>query len=170
MPWQRFTLLDGLMLQAGCAAGCALAGALFWDPRGELSTTAVLLWLVVGTGAGLLLSGPLVLGVQWSVRRRRTPLTYGEVCWLVPLLLGALAFAGALATLWQVRSALAVGLVAMAVAPPLIFPCTYPINPAEWRRWIGRQAGWSSVFGAAVIAGIATFEWAAIAVAWLWWA
>jgi len=103
-PWCRFGLIDFLMLIAACVAGFALAwgrdlgfkSELYDHPALPAINTIEL--IVYGATFGLLLLGPAILTVQ-TARGRRTFLSPGEWCWLLPLVIYS--------TLFLTRNALA---------------------------------------------------------------
>ena len=72
--WQRFTLLDLFLLQASFGFGFSLACSFSPSEAGpvELATAGVV-W-------GFVFAGPMVLMVQWIVRKRSRALSLGE--WL----------------------------------------------------------------------------------------
>jgi len=84
--WQRFTLLDGLLVQASFGLSFSLACSL--EPAADGIERAV-----AGTIWGLVLAGPIVLMCQWTLRNRSRGLSAGEWLWLSPtVLLGLLWF------------------------------------------------------------------------------
>ena len=88
--WQRFTLLDVLLLQVGFAVGFSLMcldpfNRVGWGPR---IPAAILLGAVV--------AGPIVLLVQNAARGRSGPLSLGEWLWLSPIALTTCGVAGVL--------------------------------------------------------------------------
>lgn len=76
--WQRLTLLDLFLLQAGIGFGFSLSCSFSLKQAGpaELATAGIV-W-------GLVLAGPIVLMVQWIVRKRSRALSIGEWLWLSP--------------------------------------------------------------------------------------
>jgi hypothetical protein len=76
--WQRFTLLDMLLVQAGFGLGFSLAFSL---GPGEMRTVER---VIAGVVFGSVLAGPIVLLTQWTLRRRSRPLSAGEWLWLSP--------------------------------------------------------------------------------------
>jgi len=80
--WQRFTLLDALLLQAGMAMGFSAVHLAIGPWRTARDAVELLEWVVAGTAVGAILAGPLVLGVQSFLRGRREPLSSGEWIWL----------------------------------------------------------------------------------------
>ncbi|NQT16989.1 MAG: hypothetical protein HQ582_29800 [Planctomycetes bacterium] len=76
--WQRFTLLDLFLLQAGFGFGFSLACSLSPKdaPAAELATTGIV-W-------GFVFAGPLVMMIQRIVRKRSQALSLGEWLWLSP--------------------------------------------------------------------------------------
>jgi hypothetical protein len=91
-PWQQFTVLDGLLLQAGYAIAFSVVFLPARSAFETLDTGSVVLALVAVCLGGAL-SGPIVLGSQWLFRGRRIALSAGEWLWLSPL---AIVVAGAL--------------------------------------------------------------------------
>jgi hypothetical protein len=86
--WQRFTLLDLLLLFPGYAIGAAITRPLYlmrmggpFGILGAITTTAL---------GGSILAGPIILSAQFLLRCRRTPLSAGEWLWLSPLPITAL--------------------------------------------------------------------------------
>jgi len=74
--WQRFTLLDFFLLQAALALGFSLSWSFeaaedMWVER-----------LISAVSFGAVLAGPMVLSVQWILRRRRALPSRGEQLWL----------------------------------------------------------------------------------------
>lgn len=82
-PWQRFTLLDVLLVQASFGLSFSLACSL--EPEADAFERAV-----AGSIWGLVLAGPIVLMVQWTLRDRSRGLSAGEWLWLSPTVLFAL--------------------------------------------------------------------------------
>jgi hypothetical protein len=84
--WQRFTLLDLFLIQASFGFGFSLACS--FSPKGsgpvELATAGIV-W-------GFVFAGPIVLMVQWIVRKRSRALSLGEWLWLSPTALFLLFF------------------------------------------------------------------------------
>jgi hypothetical protein len=80
-PWQRFTLLDMLLLQASFALGFSLVRSV--DPARAEGVRQVITAVVFGA----VLAGPVILLTQWTLRRRSRPLSAGEWLWLSPLVL-----------------------------------------------------------------------------------
>lgn len=79
--WQRFTLLDMLLVQAAFAVGFSLACSL------EPAEVAAVERVTAGTVWGFVFVGPIVLMVQWTLRARSRGLSAGEWLWLSPALL-----------------------------------------------------------------------------------
>ena len=83
-PWQRFTVLDVMLLQAGYA----LALALVLSPARRLALTTfdagTVLVVLTTICLGGVFSGPIVLASHWLFRGRRTALSAGEWLWLSP--------------------------------------------------------------------------------------
>jgi hypothetical protein len=77
-PWQRFTLLDILLLQASFGLSFSLACSV--GPAGATALERA----VAGTVWGAVLAGPIVLMAQWIVRNRSRGLSAGEWLWLSP--------------------------------------------------------------------------------------
>jgi hypothetical protein len=78
--WQRFTLLDALLLQASFGLSFSLACSLEPEAPGVERALAGTVW-------GLVLAGPIVLMVQWTLRNRSRGLSAGELLWLSPTVL-----------------------------------------------------------------------------------
>jgi cation transport ATPase len=83
-PWQRFTVLDALLLQAGYA----LAFSVVLSPYrrlalGSFDEGAVLILLLTFC-LGSTFSGPIILGSHWLIRGRRVGMSAGEWLWLSP--------------------------------------------------------------------------------------
>ncbi len=94
--WQRFTVLDLLLLQAGFATGIATVSTVLQAPDG-LYWGYPAAWVGVAVWLGAVLSGPLVLGVQYLGRDRSGPLGDGERLWLLQLVpVGVIAGLGLL--------------------------------------------------------------------------
>ncbi len=92
-PWQRFTVLDALLLQVGFA----LAFSLVLSPYRRLAFTSLdegtFVLLLTTFCLGCAFSGPIVLGSHWLFRGRRAGMSAGEWLWLSPagiLVLGTL--------------------------------------------------------------------------------
>ena len=83
-PWQRFTVLDVMLLQAGYA----LALAMVLSPARRMVVTTfdegTLFILLTTICLGSVFSGPIVLASHWLFRGRRTGLSAGEWLWLSP--------------------------------------------------------------------------------------
>ena len=79
-PWQRFTLLDLFLLQASFCFSFSLACSLEPGAEGMERAVAGVVW-------GMVLAGPIVLMVQWTVRKRSRGLSAGEWLWLSPTVL-----------------------------------------------------------------------------------
>jgi hypothetical protein len=93
-PWQRFTLLDLLLLPVAFGVVCSsvfvpYAGQVFALPLEKMLALFVLAIL-----AGCIAAGPLVFLVQLGFRGRRRGLSLGEWLWLSPLVLGLLGKGG----------------------------------------------------------------------------
>ena len=74
--WQQFTLLDLFLLQAALVLGFSLS----WSVRAVED-----MWverLIAAVPFGAVLAGPIVLSVQWILRRRRALPSRGEQLWL----------------------------------------------------------------------------------------
>ena len=86
-PWQRFTVLDALLLQVGYA----LAFPLVLSPYRRLAVTSfdegTLFVLLATFCLGSAFSGPIILGSHWLLRGRRRGLSAGEWLWLSPIAL-----------------------------------------------------------------------------------
>ena len=93
-PWQRFTLLDLLLLPVAFGVVCSsvfvpYAGRVFALPLDKMLALFVLAIL-----AGCIAAGPLVFLVQLGFRGRRRGLSLGEWLWLSPLVLGLIGKCG----------------------------------------------------------------------------
>ena len=121
-PWQRFTLLDALLLQAGFAVGLSLAG---WVPPARAATLPyVSSWFrfIAGGVSGVVLSGPLILAVQFYLRGRRARLSAGEWIWTGAAAIPTVLFAVALLRTWEVQLALVVAYVSGFAYLAILFP------------------------------------------------
>ena len=102
-PWQRFTVLDALLLQAGYA----LALALILSPYRRLAVTTfdegALFVLLAAFCLGSALSGPIILGSHWLTRGRRRGLSAGEWLWLSPIALLLVGTFGIWALHWTAQ-------------------------------------------------------------------
>ena len=82
--WQRFTVLDALLLQVGYA----LAFSVVLSPYRRLVVSTfdegAVLILLLTFCLGSALSGPIILGSHWLIRGRRVGLSAGEWLWLSP--------------------------------------------------------------------------------------
>jgi hypothetical protein len=93
--WKRFTWLDFLLFLPALAAGVCRAISVSnsltsYPPASELPHTVVLPAIIINAVAlGGMYAGPLILGCQFLVRRRRRRLLPGEWLWLSPLIMGA---------------------------------------------------------------------------------
>ena len=74
--WQRFTLLDFFLLQAALVLGFSLSWS--FEPAEDMWIER----LITAVAIGLVLAGPIVLSVQWIVRRRGALPSRGEQLWL----------------------------------------------------------------------------------------
>lgn len=83
-PWQRFTLLEALLLQAAFAAGFSVVATLVWSSGVQPRPIEMVLLTVAGVVLGATLAGPIVLATHWLVRGRRESLSLGEWLWLAP--------------------------------------------------------------------------------------
>ena len=81
--WQRFTLLDVLLVQASFGLSFSLACSL--EPGADGIERAL-----AGTVWGMVLAGPIVLMAQWTLRNRSRGLSAGELLWLSPTVLFSL--------------------------------------------------------------------------------
>ena len=93
-PWQRFTLLDLLLLPVAFGVVCS---SVFVPHAGRVFTLPVekvLSLFVLAILAGCMAAGPLVFLVQLGLRGRRRGLSLGEWLWLSPLVLGLIGTAG----------------------------------------------------------------------------
>ena len=93
-PWQRFTILDLLLLPVAFGVVCSsvfvpYAGHVFALPLEKMLALFVLAIL-----AGCIAAGPLVFLVQLGFRGRRRGLSLGEWLWLSPLVLRLIWKAG----------------------------------------------------------------------------
>ncbi len=93
-PWQRFTLLDVLLIPVAFGIVCSsvfvpYAGRVFALPLDKMFGLFVLAIL-----AGCIGAAPLVFLVQIGFRGRRRGLSLGEWLWLSPLALGLTGTAG----------------------------------------------------------------------------
>ncbi len=99
-PWQRFTVLDALLLQAGYA----LAFSVILSPYRRLAfhsfDEGTLVVLAATLMLGNVFSGPIVLGSHWLVRGRRSFPSAGEWLWLSPVVLCGVALFGIWALHW----------------------------------------------------------------------
>ncbi len=93
-PWQRFTVLDALLLQVGYA----LAFAVILSPYRRLVVSSfdegALVLLVLTFCLGGAFSGPIVLASHWLIRGRRVGMSAGECLWLSPMAVLVLAAFG----------------------------------------------------------------------------
>ena len=80
--WQRFTLLDMLLLQAAFAIGLSLAWSLWLAEKREGGAQPIAVAVVFGS----VVAGPMVLLAQCWLRRRLTPFSAGEWLWLASAL------------------------------------------------------------------------------------
>jgi hypothetical protein len=88
--WQRFTLLDVLLLQVGFAVGFSLMYLESFDRLGwEYRVPAAIL-------LGAVLAGPIILLVQNAARGRSGPLSLGEWLWISPIALATCGVVGVL--------------------------------------------------------------------------
>ena len=84
--WQRFTLLDVLLVQASFGLSFSMACSLWPGEAGGVER------VVSGTVWGLVFTGPITLLAQWTLRSRSRGLSAGEWLWLSPtVLFGLLA-------------------------------------------------------------------------------
>lgn len=79
-PWQRFTLLDALLLQASVAVGFSVVYSLWPGEEGWIYNA------FSSVAFGVVVAGPIVLTVQWTLRGRRKIPTVGEQLWLASFL------------------------------------------------------------------------------------
>ncbi len=99
-PWQRFTVLDALLLQVGYAL------ALSWvlSPYRRLAFSSfdegTLILLVTTFCVGSAFSGPIILGSHWLFRGRRVGMSAGEWLWLSPAAILAVLALGIWALHW----------------------------------------------------------------------
>lgn len=99
-PWQRFTVLDALLLQVGYA----LALSLVLSPYRRLAFSSfdegTLVLLLITFSLGSVFSGPIILGSHWLLRGRRAGMSAGEWLWLSPMVVLLLAALGIWALHW----------------------------------------------------------------------
>jgi hypothetical protein len=89
--WQRFTILDLLLLFPAYAIAAAITRPLFNHPRSvHYSVIGYLSSVLIVTTLGSILAGPIILLAQVMVRKRRAMISAGEWVWLGPLPLSAL--------------------------------------------------------------------------------
>jgi hypothetical protein len=88
-PWQRFTMLDILLLFVAYALGFGFlkSSAMYLgkvtEESPELNTMRLAIFFLVGLGLGSNFSAPIILGSQFFFRGRKYPLGIGEGFWLV---------------------------------------------------------------------------------------
>jgi len=99
-PWQRFTVLDALLLQVGYA----LAFSIVLSPYRRLAFSSFdegsLILLLTTFCIGSAFSGPIILGSHWLFRGRRVGMSAGECLWLSPMAILAIAALGIWALHW----------------------------------------------------------------------
>lgn len=99
-PWQRFTVLDALLIQVGYA----IAFPLVLSPYRRLVLSnfneGTLFILLATICLGCTFSGPIILGSHWLLRGRRTVLSVGEWLWLSPIGLVLILAVGIWALHW----------------------------------------------------------------------
>lgn len=159
-PWQRFTLLDALLLQAGFAVGFSLAGCVIWSPGQSLRAFELALWIVAGTNCGAVLSAPLVLTVQWCFRGRQGRLSRGEWLWLGLFLVFAASF---LAALLQSRDPVEAFFYACLMGcffPVFLLPVMAARHEfrSAWRLGRPVPCGWTDAFGTAWVFGLGVLD------------
>jgi len=93
-PWQRFTLLDLLLLPVAFGAVCSSVFVPYAGQVFALPVEKVLGLFVIAILSGCIAAGPLVFLVQLGLRGRRRGLSLGEWLWLSPLALGLIGTAG----------------------------------------------------------------------------
>ena len=93
-PWQRFTLLDLLLLPVAFGVVCSSVFVPYAGQVFALPAEKVLGLFVLAILAGCIAAGPLVFLVQLGLRGRRRGLSLGEWLWLSPLALGLIGTAG----------------------------------------------------------------------------
>jgi hypothetical protein len=150
-PWQRFTLLDALLLQAGAAMGFSAMHFAVGPWQSDRDTGALVGWVGAGTVLGIVLAGPLVLGVQSFLRGRREPLSSGEWLWLwqsapVALVVLELALRGRLPGERSQMVTFPLALIVVPLIPALSVRSLWllcvglrrrPQIPCPWTDWIG---------------------------------
>ncbi len=99
-PWQRFTVLDALLLQVGYA----LAFSMVLSPYRRLVVSSFdegsLVLLVTIFCLGSAFAGPIILGSHWLIRGRRVGMSAGEWLWLSPAAILAVGVLGIWALHW----------------------------------------------------------------------
>ncbi len=83
-PWQRFTILDALLMQMGYAMAFSLVFSPYRRLVAQPFDEGAVLIVVTTFCLGSALSGPIVLGSHWLFRGRRTGMSAGEWLWLSP--------------------------------------------------------------------------------------
>ena len=164
-PWQRFTLLDALLLQAAFAVGLSVVSLAIWSPQTELRAIDVVLWIAGGAGIGVVVGGPLVLGVQVIFRGRRTLPSGGEGLWLVLSGTAGFAFVIALVLLRDLAVAVGVTLALVAVLIAISLPVAIQVSTLH-RHGAWRTADccpWTDVAGRAIFLGVGAVEWLIVA-------
>jgi len=84
-PWQRFTVLDALLLQVGYALALALVLSPYRRMVASSFDEGTLFLLGITFCLGSVFSGPIILAPHWLIRGRRVGLSAGECLWLSPL-------------------------------------------------------------------------------------
>ncbi|MHB8899845.1 MAG: hypothetical protein ACYC6Y_13950 [Thermoguttaceae bacterium] len=99
-PWQRFTVLDALLMQVGYALAFALVLSPYrrmaLQPLDEGTVIIALTALCLGSA----FSGPIVLGSHWLFRGRRAGMSAGEWLWISPAAILLIAAVGVWALHW----------------------------------------------------------------------
>lgn len=88
--WQRFTLLDAMLLFPAYALAAAFTR---WTAgEGTLrQPVSPMITILLIASLGSVVAGPIILLAQFLLRRRRTALSTGEALWLAPLVIPTLA-------------------------------------------------------------------------------
>ncbi|MDI9443163.1 MAG: hypothetical protein QM844_03250 [Planctomycetota bacterium] len=102
-PWQQFTVLDGLLLQAGYAIAFSVV---FLPARGAFEAIDIgsVVLVLIAACLGGAVSGPIVLGSQWLFRGRWIALSAGEWLWLSPLAVFVAGLLGIWVIYWGAHS------------------------------------------------------------------
>lgn len=165
--WQRFTLLDFFLLQAALVLGFSLSWSFeavedLWVER-----------LITAVSVGAVFAGPIVLSVQWIVRRRGALPSRGEqlwlgsfFCWTAGFCLIALAY-GAQRAMSPTSAEFAMAALALLFYPVWITQTTCSLWAFVWlfrrRRHQPRRVPceWTDRFGcaAAIVFGLWVWHW-----------